>query len=116
MLADQSLEQFRDREGDLLPCTWPGMYTIIFLTRDGETLCHTCANEIDKEKRALIDKRISRRNELGQWLSNQEIEQLGYSIQMRNDIGPHSAYVYEEGDAIACDNCGNWIIEPEEAA
>lgn len=35
---------------DLLPArSWPGLYTLVYLTRDGETLCARCATaEVDR--------------------------------------------------------------------
>jgi len=40
-----NLDAIRDSDGKLPSFSWPGAYTIIYITRDGLTICPDCANK-----------------------------------------------------------------------
>lgn len=48
------LDQIRTSDGKLPAFAWPGGYPIIYITRDGMTVCPDCANrEIDDAQAAI---------------------------------------------------------------
>ncbi len=48
----------RNDDGTLPAHAWPGGYTLIYFTRDGETVCAKCANREVDESQAVIGQDV----------------------------------------------------------
>ena len=48
----------RNEDGTLPAFAWPGGYTLIYYTRDGETVCADCANREVDDSQAVIGQDI----------------------------------------------------------
>lgn len=83
-----TIDDIRMRDGSLPPATMPGLYPIVYLDGQGSTLCPDCANADDGDPSVWPDQQ------------------------------PRDWYIYYEGPAIYCDECGEAIEsaygDPEE--
>lgn len=43
-----TIKSLRDESGQLPAFAWPGGYTMIYISKHGDTLCADCANEPDQ--------------------------------------------------------------------
>ena len=53
-----ALEMYREEDGTLPAYAWPGGYTLIYYTRDGETVCADCANREVDDSQAVIGQDV----------------------------------------------------------
>jgi hypothetical protein len=49
------LNSIRDEAGKLPAYAWPGGYPIVYLTKDGSTVCPECANREVDEGQAVVN-------------------------------------------------------------
>jgi len=82
-IAAFGLKDWRDEQGDLIFCTFPGGYTVVYQDKEANVYCPDCANGFETEELTPDEE----------------------SLRTRIICGD----LYQEGPPIWCDGCGKMI-------